>query len=311
VPRRFAILVACAIVIAPHRPLAQADALFSFHSNPWINLHHILWSKGEGAALPAAMSDDDRAAWLEGIAFYAPYSRRNLLFDDELIAIKEALRHADGQTRLDVVAIDSGLRSALQRLMPIYRKYWWPEHDATNREWIAAARPLLDRHGMAINNAIARVYGVSQPDNPVWVDVSVRSHPNGAYETGPAGVTHVVISSVDRGYRGYAALEMLFHERSHAWGGTLAGPIFEAARQHDFKVPQQLPHAVLFYTAGELTARELKAHGVDHAHYAHGALYTILCGAGCEEKIAAHWTPHLDGKQSIAESLSALVAAFK
>jgi hypothetical protein len=311
VPRRCAILVACAIVIAAHRPLAQADALFSFHSNPWVTLHHILWSKGEGATLPTAMPDDERDAWLQGIAFYAPYSRRNLLFDDELIAIKEALRHADGQDLLDGVALDEGLKSTLHRLMPIYRKYWWAEHDATNREWIAAARPLLDRHGMAINQAIARVYDIARPDNPVWVDVSVRSHPNGAYETGPAGVTHVVISSVDRSYRGYGALEMLFHERSHAWAGALAQPIAEAARQNGIEVPQQLPHAVLFYTAGELTARELKAHGVQYAHYAHGPLYTILCGAGCEDKIAAHWTPHLDAKQSIAESLSALVAAFK
>src|SRR5437868_15115189 len=54
---------------------------------------------------------------------------------------------------------------------------------------------------------IVRAYDVTTSDNPVWVDVSVRAHPNGAYETGP--VTHVVISSVDSSYRGYAALEML------------------------------------------------------------------------------------------------------
>ena len=29
--------------------------------------------------------------------FYATYSKRNLLFDNELIAIKEALRHAEGK----------------------------------------------------------------------------------------------------------------------------------------------------------------------------------------------------------------------
>jgi hypothetical protein len=36
-----------------------------------------------------------------------------------------------------------------------------------------------------------------------------------------------------------------------------------------------------------------------------------MCGASCEEKIATHWTPHLEGRRSIAESLSALVATFK
>jgi hypothetical protein len=309
--RRFAVLLVFATAIAQGRPLAQADALFAFHSNAWLNLHHILWSRGDGTPLPADMPESERTAWAAGIEFYAPYSKRNLIFDDELIAIKEALRFAEANARLDELAIDSGVKATLQRLMPIYRKHWWPAHDRTNREWIAAVRPLLDRHGAAMNEAIARAYDVTMPDNPVWVDVSVRAHPNGAYETGPAGVTHVVISSVNTGYRGYAALEMLFHERSHAWGSVLAQAIFAAAKEQGVTVPPQLPHAVLFYTAGELTARELKTHGVEYAHFAQGFIYTNMCGAGCQDKMALHWTPHLQGKRSIVESLSALVATFK
>jgi hypothetical protein len=120
-----------------------------------------------------------------------------------------------------------------------------------------------------------------------------------------------MISSVDSAYRGYAALEMLFHERSHAWGSALARPIFAAASEQGVSVPPQLPHAVFFYTAGELTARELKAHGIDYTHYAQSHIYKNMCGAGCQDKMAKYWTPHLDGEQSIADSLSALVAAFK
>jgi len=306
---RSAVLLACAIAMAGSHPIAQSDALFSFHSNPWLNLHHILWAKGEDAPLPADMADAERTTWTAGVEFYAPYSRRNLIVDDELLAIKEALRTAEEKTSLDGLPIDSGVRTTLERLMPIYRKHWWPAHDRTNREWIAAARPLVDRHGAALNQAISRAYDVTMPDNPVWVDVSVRAHPNGAYEAGP--VTHVMISSVDPSYRGYAALEMLFHERSHAWGGVLARPIVAAAREQGVNVPPQLPHAVLFYTAGELTVRELKPHGIDYTHYAQRGIYTNMCGAGCQDKIATHWTPHLEGKQTIVESLSALVATFK
>ena len=120
-----------------------------------------------------------------------------------------------------------------------------------------------------------------------------------------------MISSVDPGYRGYAALEMLFHERSHAWGSVLAQAIFAAAKEQGVTVPPQLPHAVLFYTAGDVSARELKAHGIDYTHYAQRAIYTNMCGAGCQDRIAVHWTPHLEGKRSIVESLSALVATFK
>jgi hypothetical protein len=307
--RRFAVLLAAAIAITQGRPIAQADALFSFHSNAWLNLHHILWSKGEGAPLPGDMPDPERRAWAAGIEFYAPYSKRNLIFDDELITIKEALRTAEERTSLDRLPIDSGVRTTLERLMPIYGKHWWPAHDRMNREWIAAVRPLVDRHGAALNQTMARAYDVTMPDNPVWVDVSVRAHPLGAYETGP--VTHVMISSVDPSYRGYAALEMLFHERSHAWGSVLARAIFAAAKELGISVPPQLTHAVLFYTAGELTARELKAHGIDYTHYAQPNIYTNMCGAGCQGKLVVPWTPHLEGKRSIVESLSALVATFK
>lgn len=168
---------------------------------------------------------------------------------------------------------------------------------------------MIDRHGAALNQAIARAYDVTMPDNPVWVDVAVRAHPLGAYETGP--VTHVMMSSVDSGYRGYKGLEMLFHERLHAWGRALARAIFAAAEEQGIKVPRQLPHAVLFYTAGELTARELKAHGIEYAHVAHPMIYRNMCGPDCEDRMAVYWTPDLEGKRSIAESLSALVTTFK
>ena len=36
-----------------------------------------------------------------------------------------------------------------------------------------------------------------------------------------------------------------------------------------------------------------------------------MCRPGCFAKIAEHWTPHLDGKRSIPDALSALVVAFR
>ena len=304
------LLLACAaaIVAAAVRPAAQAEALFEFHSNPWLNLHHILWARGERAAPPDDMTNADRSAWNEGIAFYAPYAKRDLLFDEELVKIKVALRTVETNTSLDGVVIDAGVKATLERLMPIYRKHWWPAHDRTNREWIAAARTLVDQYGAALNAAIARAYGVT-PENPVWVDVAVYAHPVGAYTT--TSPTHVLISSTDPGYSGYAALEMLFHERSHAWGRMLFDGVTAAATAQGIKTPPQLPHAILFFIAGDLTARELKQHGIAYKHYAEGGLYDRLCGTGCGVKLAAHWGPYLDGKRTRAEVFTALVASFK
>ena len=290
------------------RPAAQSEALFDFHSNPWLNLHHILWAKGEGAPLPTDMPEAERKEWLAGIEAYAPWSKTDL-FNDELVKAKLALRASEAKATLEGVSFDAGIKATLERLMPLYRKHWWDAHDRANRDWTAAARKLVDRHGMAINDELARVYDV-KPENPVWVDVSVRAGRVGAYTTMPPA--HVMISSTDPGYAGYKALEMLFHERSHPLGGRmLFEGVRDAAEAQGIKVPPQLSHGVLFYIAGELTARELKTHGIAYAHYSHGGLYDILCGKGCGEKLAAHWGPYLDGKRSRAEAFAGLVASFK
>ena len=305
--RSFVVLLSSAIVFAPTRPAAQPNALFAFHSNVWLNLHHFVRLSARGGPPAAGLAEDESRQWAAGVDFYKPYGQRDLLFDAGMRDIKSALRGAEGKTTLDGIAIDANLKATLERLMPIYQKHWWPEHDRANRAWIAAVQPLLDRHGLALSRAVARTYDVTWPTSPIPVDVSVIAGPNGAYTTIP---THVTISSSDPGYQGLAALEMLFHEASHGVD-DLFQQVRQAASEQNVSVPAQLWHGMLFYTAGELTTRELKAHGIAYTQYAGDGLYTNLCGAGCREKIAEHWTPHLDGTKSIADALSALVASFK
>ena len=215
----------------------------------------------------------------------------------------------EGKASLDGIAIDAGLKETLERLMPIYQKHVSPEHDRRNRAWIGAVQPLLDRHGTALSQALTRTYESTWPSDPVPVDLSVTAGPNGADTTGPP--THLTISSSEPSLQGLAALEMLFHEGSHSAVSNLFERVRQASSEQKVSVPPQLWHAVLFYTAGELTTRELKAHGITYTQYAGQGLYTNLCGAGCREKIAEHWTPHLDGKRSLAECLATLVASFK
>ena len=305
--RYLVLLLASAIAIAPMRPAVQPSALFAFHSNPWLNLHHFVRLSARGGPAPAGLTEDESRVWAAGVDFYKPYGQRDLLFDTGMRDIKSALRGAEGKTTLEELVIDANLKTTLEQLMPIYQKRWWPEHDRTNRAWIAAVQPLLDRHGLALSRAVARTYDVTWPGGPIAVDVSVTAGPNGAYTTVP---THVTISSTDSGYQGLAALEMLFHEASHGVD-DLFQQVRRAAAEQTVPVPPQLWHGVLFYTAGELTTRELNAHGIAYTQYAGPDLYTNLCGAGCREKIAEHWTPHLDGTRSSADALSALVASFK
>jgi len=160
-----------------------------------------------------------------------------------------------------------------------------------------------------LSRAIARVYETAWPKEALPVDLTPTAGPDGAYTTSPP--THITIASSDPSYQGLHALEMVFHESSHSDISSLFTRVRDAAAAQKVTVPRQLWHGVLFFTAGELTTRELKSHGIAYTPYADDKLYVALCGAGCREKIIEHWTPRLDGKRSVADALAALVASFK
>ena len=303
-----AALVAILTSVAFALPAAQQKQLFTFHSNAWLNLHHYARSVargGPGVDL-TGLSDAERAQWIGGVEFYKAYVPRDLVGDDGMVAIKNALSAADGKTSLDGIAIDAALKTTLERMMPVYQKRWWIEHDHANRAWIADMQPLVDRHGPALSQALARVYDATWPREPIPVDLTVTAGPSGAY--GTSNPAHITISPST--FRGNTALEMLFHESTHS-----VVPLFqyvsEAARKQNVNVPPQLSHAVLFYTAGELTARELNARGIDYTAYPDDKFLASMCGPGCRDKIVQHWAPRLDGKRSVPDALSGLVAAFK
>lgn len=310
------VAVSCALSLTPADQGLRASTqstrsapLFSFQSNAWLNLHHYVRASARGRPEPPGLAEDERQIWTTGVAFYKPYAGRDLLADEGMVAIKQALRGAAGKTNLDGIAIDAELKATLERLMPIYQKHLWPQHDRDNRAWIAAEQPLLDRHGAALAQAVTRVYDSSWPGEPVPVDLSVTAGPVGAYTSNDP--LHVTIASTDKGYQGYGGLEMLFHEASHSSVSNLYQHVSRAATEAKVTVPPALWHAVLFYTAGELTVRELSKHGVAYTPYANEGLYINLCGAGCRDRIVEHWTPRLDGRRSVSEALAALVVAFR
>jgi hypothetical protein len=282
-------LLATLVWVASAFPAAQQKPLFSFHSNAWLNLHQFVRLAARGVAAEADYSSpEERAQWAKGVEFYAPYAKRDLLFDQGMVDIGTALRRAEGKPNLDGITIDADLKTTLERLMPIYQKYWWPAHDRANREWIMAIQPFIDRHGAAIGQGLTRTYGVTWPNQPIPVDLTVTAGPVGGYTS--LDPVQVTISASEESNRGYRGLEIVFHEASHGLGllKVLIDPLNQAAAEQKVTVPPQLWHAVLFYTAGELTRRQLAASGIDYTEYAGAGLYTNLCGAGCRDKIAEH-----------------------
>ncbi len=111
----------------------------------------------------------------------------------------------------------------------------------------------------------------------------------------------MVVTSTEPGYQGFAALEMLMHEPSHAIVGATSGAIgtdlARAAREVSVRPYSNLWHAVLFYTSGELTRRSLARRGV--RDYRPVILDMYKRGfAGFRQALETHWQAYLDGKVS-------------
>lgn len=301
--------VGCTLSDSRNAGQLAARPVFTFQSNLWVNLHHFLRAVARGEPAPGKLTPEERSIWDKAVATYAAkYMNRDVLHDDGMVAIKDTLRSVGSDAPLPDIPGEPDLKSLLESVAPIYRRYWWPAHDTQNRSWIAAAQPLLERYGDKLSRSVARSYGVEWPSNPLPVDLSVQAGPNGAYASSPP---HITLASTNRGLLGLAGLEMVFHEASHQWGRQLHAGIEEAAKARNKQVPPQLWHAVLFYNAGEQTRRVLLEDGIgDYTEYAGQNLYESLCGDGCRELVAKHWGPHLDGNTSIEAALDDLVAEW-
>lgn len=254
-------------------------ARFELRSDIRVGLHHFLldWAAADAGEwppfapplveretgleeLPAA----DRETWSGAVRAYAASVGRSLLFDDGLLALRD---WAAGVGPMDAVPEeDLPLAEALEGALPVYRRHWWPGHDARNRAWIDAVAPVLRETEEGMAERLAAAYGGSWPDARIPADVVAYANPVGAYSTGG----RVTLASGDRDNAMPGAIELLFHEASHV--GSLEGPL-RAALERAFEragaeEPDRLWHDVIFVTSGEIARIVLEESGrPGYRHY--------------------------------------------
>jgi hypothetical protein len=283
--------------------LLIAAAIFTFHNNFWVNLHQFLHAEAGRRAAGRAVQLD--AALVDG---YAEIAKRDLLRDERLVAINDALSQVDGETL--PATIDPAV-AALSRAAPVYRARFWPQHRQTNDAWIATMTPLVDRHGPALTTALAKAYHTPWPDKPILIDVTIEAGPFGGYTTDVASgvyAAHSTISAIGQGSAGDMGVETIFHEASHAVDGAIMRMIADESRRQQRQTPRNLWHAVIFYTTGELVRRELGR--VGDAHYMPYAYRFNVYEKGMLPDRAAlerDWQPWLDGAVPFEEALRNLV----
>lgn len=289
------------------RSKATRAGIFEFHNVFWINLHHYLYDQAGAEKPDVAWAQGERASLEDALKYYRDtFGKRDLVMDDELRDIKDALARAGDSGNLEGVKVPAELRVRLEKVSVVYRNGLWAKHATTNDAWIASASELLVKYGPPVQRGLEKALQKRFDDAFYRVDVTYVAGWSGAYTTLPA---HTVIASSADGNQGFAALEMLYHEITHTGPfRAIDEELTMALARVDKKDPGQLGHALHFYTVGEATRRALKDAGNDYVPYAEKR---GLFGAGRSwERLlpvfTEYWVPYLDGRESLRASARAV-----
>jgi hypothetical protein len=296
-----AFLFACGgAVVRPPAPAPPQP--FAFHHGFWLSLHLLLYGQSgpRGAREPI-----DDPTWQEALAAYkAAFPARDfmtLLTDERLVAAERLLAAVPDDAT--PAGLDPALAATLARAAPIYRARRWPEDLRRAQEWTAGVEAAVRAHGASLTAALGEVYRDPWPAAPVRVEVVPYAGPVGAYTV--IEPTLIAVSSRDERNGGDAALEILFHEASHALVGPLAREIDRVCP----KAPPTLWHALLFYTTGEVVKRRFGPTYVPYAEK-NGLWERSPDWHGLLALFRAEWQPAIDGRRSFEEGVARVCAGL-
>lgn len=302
----------------PPRQAAPPPAAshFAIANDPWINLHHFLyhWARAEAPApepgprrtppvevaersQTSALTPEERQVWGAAVSYYQrELSQKDLLFDQGMVDLRSQIArisaHREALSGLPHAAV-------FEPAMAVYRKHWWPAHEAANRAWIDQLQPKLARFEPILAPRLAEAFGGRFPTEQVRVDACVYSNWAGAYTTGTP--PHIVISSTDPDQQDFHALESVFHEVSHIEQieGPLHALLAQGFAKHGGAPPEDLWHVLIFYTAGELTNEALRSQGLPEIvpFAERNGMYRRFRGwNGYREALDHSWKEFLAGK---------------
>lgn len=292
----------CWILAALLLPAAhsQTTTIFDFHSGFWVNLHHFLYEQAMGSD---AVSDSPE--WRRAVDYYRGSLAKKDMLSREMEVINNSLSDRETATSLEGSGLEPALVAVLQEAAPEYRKRWWQEQDRANRTWIEAVRPLVQKYGPALTRELATAYGASWPASPIRTDVAEYANWAGAYTT--LDPTHITVSSAAPANAEQAALEILFHEASHALVKGVTDALFQEVQGQGKLLPRQDAwHALLFYTTGTIVARHLD----DYTPYWIANGLSDQGWKGLLPILQRDWQPYLDGKTDRATALRRLVEDY-
>jgi hypothetical protein len=323
--------VMLAMTMANPRAQTAPTSYFEFTTNDfWLNLHHYLYVLGRAhSGLPdatepavasapddekrglALLSDDERQVWSAVVDSYAKgLSQQPSMFQNPLATMTISLGKTGDVPSFPVSTWKTSDRETLERAAPLYRKAWWPRHREMNARYIAELQRTIDRDGHAIAEFLSRVYQLEWPNRPYPTHVVAYAIWQGAFSyTGRLMI--LSSNSYPQNEKCYP-LESVFHESMHQWDDRVGALLRTQAAARGVSVPQDLSHALIFYTIGDAVRRVHPEHVpvVDALEIWEKPLSGARVPAKRLQPILQEiWKPYLDGRGTRDEALGSLVAA--
>jgi hypothetical protein len=312
---------------SPGRSPIRSTPHFAFYSDFETNLNDALIAAGVArkAAKPEIfrtgpelacfdkLAQAARAGWNGAVTYYSdvvsPASfgdRRQYLLRAQLAGFDDDLKNPADREYADIA------RSFRAAAAPAFRACRWTAQDEKNRRWISDLQPLLDAHEQKIASRLERLYGREWKPLPIPVDVVETVDWSGANSVLRGPMTgHLLVSNT---YRGFDALEVVFHEASHLLmgrGAPVQQALEKAASDAGYRLPGELWHIVLFYTTGEVVRSTLEQAGNPGYKMMVFAIFERSAWPGYREPLETAWRPYVEGKRSLSEAAAALIEAVR
>lgn len=304
------------------RELVLDQQPFAVYSAFWPNLHHVLWAEAwarrppsqetAAGALPepltAPLTAEERRAWDAALAYYdEEIADLHPLF--EMRSIRKAMIAA-GSDLSATKGLNPTHRDVLTAAAPVYRRYWWPAHDAANRAWLVDSMSKVSSLTPGVPERLSRLYDTPWFTSVVRVDVVRVANREGAFTSIDPAPAHITISSSAPALRGWMAAEVLFHEASHALALPLMADVAAELRTQR-KVSRHLWHVALFYLTGEVMRQALAERGIPYEPYLYKTGLFERAWPELRAPIETHWKPYVNGEAPRDVAIRNVVSALR
>lgn len=298
--------VSCALVGSSQAhanpPMIATERSLVFYSDPLLNLHHVLHAaarKGLPSPLDAPMTAEARRAWDQAVAFYArDLASRDLRIGKGMIDIRQALAAGD----MSRLAADH--RAVFEAALPVYKQYFWSDHDRSNREWTADVRARFRQVAPALIPRLERVLATPWPSQPVRVDIVWVAKPTPYSTLDPL---YVAMGSTDPLTREWHGVELLLHEVTHGLIFTVEEALSAALKKHGRT--DDVWHAALFYITGATLRETLAARGERYEPYLYSTGLFARAWPSIQTALETHLQAYLDGALTLPDAADRIAAS--